>query len=87
MLDHAVPAVVLALAGGSLIFLGFIIVFFFAFAFAYYSRAGSDITERPSDGLGGHDGGNSAAPKAEGPDNIAGKTEGDQEAFDTHGTA
>ncbi len=40
-----VPA--FALAGGSLIFLAFILVFFFALVFGYYTRKGSGISQRP----------------------------------------
>jgi len=37
----------LALAGGSLIFLIFLIVFFFALVFGYYTRKGSGISQTP----------------------------------------
>lgn len=39
-----------ALAGGSFIFLAFLVVFGLAIAFAYYSRGGSDIAMRPARG-------------------------------------
>lgn len=73
-----------ALAGGSLVILAVIVVFFFAVVAAYYTRRGSDIAQRPSDGLGGDD--ESAAPGAEGESSIAGKTDGEKDRFDTHGT-
>jgi len=36
-----------AMAGGSLIFLGFLIAAVFVVAYAYYTRAGSGINQRP----------------------------------------
>ena len=38
---------VFALAGGSFIFLGVMIVGFFVFAFSYYTRRGSGINQHP----------------------------------------
>jgi len=73
-----------ALAGGSLVFLAAVIVLIFAIAWSLYSRSGSDITPRPSDGLGR--GGESAAPGAAGDERTAGKVDGEQDSFDTHGT-
>ena len=35
------------LAGGTFIFVGFIVVFFFAFAHSYYTRSGSAINQHP----------------------------------------
>ena len=40
------------MAGGSLIFLAFIIVFLLALAYGFYSRRGSAINQRPTDGRG-----------------------------------
>jgi len=40
----------LALAGGAFIFLGFLVVLFAALVFGYYTRSGSGIEQRPSDG-------------------------------------
>lgn len=37
----------LTLAGGSLIFAGFLVVLFFGFVFGYYTRRGSAINQRP----------------------------------------
>jgi hypothetical protein len=45
--DGALRAPPLALAGGSLIFLIFVIVFFFAVVFGYYTRRGSGISQTP----------------------------------------
>ena len=39
--------IVFALAGGSFVFLGVMIVGFFAFAFSYYTRRGSGINQHP----------------------------------------
>ena len=60
---------VLALAGGSLIFVVFLVVLFFAIAYGYYTKAGSGISQRPSDGRG-------QAPGADGASSIT-TTEGD----------
>lgn len=79
---------ILALAGGSLIFLGFIVVLFFAVVFGFYTIRGSGINKHPSAGLDG-------APGSEGPSEASGKgrstgdtssghSEGD--TFSTHGT-
>jgi hypothetical protein len=43
----------IALAGGTWAFLAFVIVFFFAIAHGYYSRAGSAINQRPYDAARG----------------------------------
>jgi hypothetical protein len=64
----------LALAG--VIFLGIVV--------GYYSKRGNDISKRPSDGLGGDS--ENAAPGAAGESRIAGRTDGDQDRLDTHGT-
>lgn len=71
---------VLALAGGSLIFLAFLIVFFFALVFSYYTKTGSGINQRPSDGRG-------EAPGAEGASSITTtEGDGDERTVGTHGT-
>lgn len=54
----------LALAGGSFIFLAFIIVFLLAIVFGFFTRRGSGINQRPSDGRG-------EAPGAEGASRIS----------------
>lgn len=54
----------LALAGGSFIFLGFIILFLLAIVWGYFTRTGSGINQRPHDGSDG-------APGAEGPSRIS----------------
>jgi hypothetical protein len=43
----ALPAPPLALAGGSLVFVIFVIVFLFAVVFGYYTRRGSGISQTP----------------------------------------
>jgi hypothetical protein len=75
---------VLALAGGSLIFLALVVAFVFALAFGIYTVKGSAINKHPSDGLDG-------APGSEGPSETSGKgrTSGDGsdgDTFPTHGT-
>lgn len=71
---------ILALAGGSLIFLAFIIVFFFALVFSYYTKKGSGINMRPSDGRG-------QAPGAEGASSITTtEGDGDERTIGSHGT-
>lgn len=70
----------LALAGGSLIFLGFIVLFFFALVYGFYTRKGSGINQRPSDGRG-------EAPGAEGASSITTtEGDGDERTIGTHGT-
>ena len=79
---------VLALAGGSFIFLAVIVVLFFAVVFGYYTIAGSGINQHPNDGLDG-------APGAGGPSEASGmgrnpgNTREDHsvgDTFSTHGT-
>jgi hypothetical protein len=53
-----------ALAGGSLFFLVFLVVLFFAVAHGYYSRSGSAINQHPYKNAGGD------APGAEIPSTI-----------------
>jgi hypothetical protein len=43
----ALPATPLALAGGSLIFAGFVVVLFVVLVFGYYTRRGSGISQTP----------------------------------------
>ena len=57
--------VVLALAGGSFIFLTFLVVGFFAVVYGYYTIAGSGINMHPSDGRG-------EAPGSRGPSEASG---------------
>ena len=45
--------IAVALAGGTWVFLAFVIVFFFAIAHGYYSRSGSAINQRPYNPDGG----------------------------------
>lgn len=71
---------VLALSGGSLILLVFLVVLFFAIAYGYYTKAGSGINQRPSDGRG-------QAPGAEGASSITTtEGDGDERTVGTHGT-
>jgi hypothetical protein len=60
---------VAALAGGSWVFLGFIVVMFFAVAYGYYTVRGSGINVRPYAKVYG------GAPGAKSPANVAGKDE------------
>ena len=53
-----------ALAGGTWVFLGFVVLLFFAFSHGYYTRSGSAINQRPYDNGGGD------APGAEIPSTI-----------------
>jgi hypothetical protein len=53
-----------ALAGGSWVFLGFLVLLFFAVSHGYYSRSGSAINQRPYNNAGGD------APGAEIPSTI-----------------
>src|SRR5436305_1404854 len=49
-MPHAAPALMAppyALAGGTWIFVGFLIVLFFVVAFSYYTRTGSGISQTP----------------------------------------
>jgi hypothetical protein len=41
------PVIPIAVAGGTWIFVAFLVVLFFAFAFGYYTRSGSGISQRP----------------------------------------
>ena len=57
---------VYALAGGSFVFIGAIIILFFAIVYGYYTVRGSAINLHPSDGLDG-------APGSAGPNTALGK--------------
>ncbi len=79
---------VYALAGGSFIFLGVIVVLFFAVIYGYYTYRGSGIDAHSSDGLDG-------APGAAGPSQPSGKGRTSEDnpdefsaggGFSTHGT-
>ena len=81
-------APVLALAGGSFIILGVMVVFFFAIVYGFYTIKGSTINAHPNDGLDG-------APGSEAPSEGDGKgrSSGDTgpghsvgDTFSTHGT-
>jgi hypothetical protein len=67
-----------AAAEGGLIFLAVVIAFFLAIAFGYYTRRGSGINQRPSDGRGG-------SPGAKGASFVS-TTEDEAEAGRTVGT-
>jgi hypothetical protein len=54
---------VLALADGSLILVVFLVVLFFAIAYGSYTKRGSGISQRPTDGRG-------QAPGADGASSI-----------------
>lgn len=79
---------VIALAGGSFIFLGVIVGLFLAIVYGYYTYRGSAINAHPSDGLDG-------APGSEGPSQASGKGRTSEDSddnvsagggFATHGT-
>jgi hypothetical protein len=65
----SVIAVPLALAGGSGIFLGFILVFFAVVVYSLYTARGSGITQRPYGKI------YSGAPGAVGPSHLSGHDE------------
>ncbi len=80
--------VVYAFAGGSFIFLGVIVVLFFAVVFGYYTVKGSGISQHPNDGL-------DEAPGSAGPNEASGKGRSGEDHgdgisaggdFSTHGT-
>lgn len=76
---------VLALAGGTFVFLGVVIAIFFAVVFGFFTIGGSGIDKHPNDGLGG-------APGSEGPSEASGEgrssgsTSDGHGSFSTHGT-
>jgi hypothetical protein len=59
-------APIFALAGGSFIFLGIVVLLFFVIVFAYYTYRGSAINPHPHDG-------SDAAPGAAAPSEPSGK--------------
>lgn len=69
----------IALAGGSFIFVAIVVVILVGVVLGFYTRKGSGIDEHPNDGLDG-------APGAEGRSEVSGKDQGEGSAFDTHGT-
>jgi hypothetical protein len=71
-------------AAGGVAFVAVVVVILAGVVIGYYTRRGNDIAERPSDGLGHGDG--AQAPGAEGSGRIAGKDDGEQDPFSTHGT-
>jgi len=80
--------VVFALAGGSFIILGVMIVFFFAVVFGFFTRTGSGIDEHPNDGLDGAPG-SEALGHESGTGRSSGETSQDHsvgDTFSTHGT-
>lgn len=58
------------LAGGAWIFIGFVVLFFFAVAYGYWTRTGSGINQRPHD-AGGSQAGAPRAPGAGGRSRIS----------------
>ena len=62
----AIGVIPAALAGGSFVMLGFLIVMFFAVVFGYYTERGSGITARPYNKI------YSGAPGAYGPGSASG---------------
>jgi hypothetical protein len=79
---------VFALAGGSLILAGFLVVFFFVIVFSYYTYRGSGIDAHPHDG-------SDSAPGAADPSSPSGESRtheghddefGEGGGFSTHGT-
>lgn len=69
---------ILALAGGTFIFLGVVIAIFFAVVYGFFTIGGSGIDEHPSDGLEG-------APGSEGPSEADGEGRRPGSADDGHG--
>ena len=69
---------VIALAGGSFIFLGVMIVFFFAVVYGFYTIKGSGIDKHPNDGLDG-------APGSEGPSEASGQGRSTGDTSEDHG--
>ena len=76
---------VLALAGGSFIFLAVVVGMFFAVVFGYYTIIGSGINQHPNDGLDGAPG--SGGPsEASGFGRSTGDTREDHSVGDTFST-
>lgn len=67
------------LAGGSYIFLGFAVLMVFVLIYSFYTRTGSGINQRPSDGRG-------EAPGASGESHISTNDPGVERTLGTHGT-
>ena len=70
---------IFALAGGSFIFLGVLLVGLFGLIYGYFTYDGSGIGPHPSDGRG-------EAAGAEGESEPSGKDQGVITTLDTHGT-
>ena len=70
---------IIALAGGSFIFLGVLIVGLFGLIYGFFTYEGSGIGAHPSDGRG-------EAPGAEGESEASGQDQGVVTTLDTHGT-
>ncbi len=68
-----------ALAGGSSIFLAVIVVLLGGLIYGMFTRVGSGIDHHPNDGSDG-------APGAKGPSETSGRDEGEGSALDDHGT-
>ena len=68
-----------AVIGGSWIFLGVILLILAGVVYGLYTRSGSGIDEHPLDAR-------QEAPGAKGQSEIAGSDQGEGSAFDTHGT-
>ena len=68
----------IALAGGSFIFLGVVIVLFFAVVYGFFTIAGSGINSHPNNGLNG-------APGSAGPSHAAGMGRSTGNTSDGHG--
>ena len=73
--------VLLAFAGGSWIFLGFVIVALFAVVFGYFTYTGSGIDSHPA--KSGDDSPGASEPSSAG---GKGRTSDDAGVFDSHGT-
>lgn len=71
-------------AASALVPIVLFLVIFVGIVVGYYTKRGTDVAQRPSDGLGRDS--ESAAPGAEGSSRIAGVVDGEQDSFDTHGT-
>lgn len=69
----------LALAGGSMIFLGVVVVLLGGLIYGMFTRVGSGIDHHPHDGSDG-------APGAKGSSETSGRDEGEGSALDDHGT-
>jgi hypothetical protein len=70
---------VVALAGGSFIFLGVALLMLVGVIYGFYTRKGSGIDQHPS-------GKNAGAPGAVGATEVSGQDQGESSALETHGT-